>query len=137
MKPFDEYIEDGIIKSQSPDLPRAKALRQESEQSERILKEIIEKIGITDENANYIIKNTYDIIMELIRASMLLKGYNAAGRGAHEAEVAYLAALGFGEKDIEFADKLRYFRNGILYYGKSFDAEYATKVIEYMEKIKK
>ena len=73
--------------------------------------------------------------MELIRAKMLLKGYNTSGLGAHEAEVSYLRVLGFNENDVQFADRLRYFRNGMLYYGTILDEEYAKKVLEFTKKI--
>jgi len=42
--------------------------------------------------------------------------------------------ISFAEKDIRFMNELRYFRNGILYYGKDFDAEYGKKVLEFLEK---
>jgi hypothetical protein len=32
-------------------------------------------------------------------------------------------------------NSLRYFRNGILYYGERFDAEYAKKVLGFLEKV--
>ena len=73
--------------------------------------------------------------MYLIRAKLYLKGYNASGQGAHEAEISYLKILGFAEKDIQFADQMRYFRNGILYYGTALDKEYAEKVIEFTKSI--
>ena len=72
--------------------------------------------------------------MELIRAKMLLAGYNAAGFGAHKAEVSFMRVLGFDEKEVQFADQMRFFRNGIVYYGTSLDAEYAQKVIEFTKK---
>lgn len=62
---------------------------------------------------------------------MLLDGYNASGKGAHEAEVSYLRILKFKETEIQFFDKLRFFRNGMVYYGTSLDKEYAEKVIEF------
>ena len=68
---------------------------------------------------------------------MLEEGYNASGQGAHEAEVSYLRELGFKEKDIQFADQLRYFRNGMLYYGTILDDEYAKLIIEFTNKIYK
>jgi hypothetical protein len=135
VKLFEEYLEDGIAKTQSPDFSRAKSLQKEAEQSKQILEQFINKIGIDDDNANYIIKNSYDIIMELVRAKMLKEGFNTSGKGAHEAEVSYLIKMGLKEKDVEFADSLRYFRNGILYYGKSFDTEYAQKVLDFVEKV--
>jgi len=136
-KPFDEFVKEGIVRKRSPDSSRSGSLQKESEKSYNFLKDIIKNIGISDENANNIIKNTYDIIMELIRADMLIRGFNSSGQGAHEAEVAYLKKIGFSDNDIQFANQLRYFRNGIVYYGKSFDKEYADKVISFLEKIRK
>lgn len=66
---------------------------------------------------------------------MLEQGFNASGRGAHEAEVAYLRKLGIKESIIQFADQLRYFRNRIMYYGKEFDSEYAEKVFLFLKNI--
>lgn len=123
VKLFEEYLEEGIVKLQTPDFSRAKSLQKEAEQSYQILQQFVQKIGIDDKNANYVIKNAYDIIMELIRAKMLKEGFNSLGKGAHEAEVSYLRKIGFNDKEVEFSDQLRYFRNGITYYGKIFDQE--------------
>ncbi len=73
--------------------------------------------------------------MEAIRARMLLDGYNASGAYAHEAEVSYMRILGFDKNDVHFADQLRYFRNGILYYGKTFDKEYAKEAVNFLKRI--
>ncbi len=135
LKKFDEYIEEGTARKQSPDKFRAKSLIAESEDSYKILLSFIEKMNLDDNNANYVIKNAYDIIMELIRAKMLMDGFTTTGKGAHEAEVSYMAKTGFSNKDVDFANDLRYFRNGIMYYGKKFDKEYAKKVLEFLEKM--
>ncbi len=137
IKNFLEFVEEGIVKKQSPDMKRSASLIKESKNSYCVLLEIIKKIGISDKNSNNIIKNAYDIIMELIRAKMLSRGFNSSGQGAHEAEVAYLRELNFSEFDVQFANQLRYFRNGIMYYGKSFDADYARKVLHFLDKIYK
>ncbi len=131
---FEYFIEEGIVKKQAPDKPRAAFLASESEKSHAFLLEIIRNYGITAQNANTVIKLAYDIIMELIRACMLKEGYNASGLGAHEAEVSYLRKIGFNETDIQFANQMRYFRNGITYYGKQLDTEYAKDVFEFMKK---
>lgn len=73
--------------------------------------------------------------MELIKARMLLEGLNASGISAHAAEVSYMRILGFNEKDVQFADQIRYFRNGMLYYGTILDKEYASKVLKFTDKI--
>jgi len=134
IKSFDECIKQGIVKKQSPDKSRAEFLIKESEQNYSFLLELLKKIGLDDKSANNVVKVCYDILMETTRAKMLLGGYNASGSGAHEAEVSYLRTLGFNEKDVQFADQLRYFRNGMLYYGTILDKEYAEQVIEFTKK---
>ncbi|PIN81098.1 hypothetical protein COV13_02325 [Candidatus Woesearchaeota archaeon CG10_big_fil_rev_8_21_14_0_10_32_9] len=135
IKDFEEFIRNGIVKKQSPDKSRAKYLEEESEKAYKFLQKKVSTFGITDETANDLVRSCYDILMESIRAKMLIKGYNASGQGAHEAEVSYLRNLGFKEKDVQFADQLRYFRNGMLYYGTSLEKEYAQKIIEFTDKI--
>ncbi len=132
---FEEFLAQGTVKRQSSNRSRAAFLLTESEKSYAHLLASVEKLGVDDDNANTYVKNSYDILMELIRARMLLDGYNASGQGGHEAEVAYLRVLDFPEKDVQFADQLRYFRNGMLYYGTILDAEYAEKVIAYAKRM--
>ena len=72
--------------------------------------------------------------MFLIRARLYSEGYTSRGLGAHEAEVSFTRHMEFNEKEVQFLDQLRYFRNGILYYGKRLDKEYAEKVIEFTKK---
>ena len=139
MKPirsFSEFLNEGIVKKQFQDKSRAEFLKKESTQAEEFLSKIIEKFGITNENANTIVKESYDILMSLIRARMLIQGFNSSGQGAHEAEVAYLREIGVNEIDVQLADQLRYSRNGIMYYGKNMDPGYAKKAIEVMKRIK-
>ena len=134
VKNFSEYVEEGVVKKQYPDLSRSKFLVKESEKSYSFILKIIKSIGINDDNANSIIKLSYDTVMELIRAEMLTHGYNAIGLGAHQTEVAYMREIGFSENDVQFADRLRYFRNAMMYYGKMLDKEYAEKVLEFTHK---
>lgn len=127
----------GIVKRQSPDEIRAKDLVSQSNSIFKSIMEIVDKIGINEVNSNIIIKESYDAIMSLIRAKMFLAGFNSSGMGAHEGEVAYLRKLNFFELDVQFINQLRYFRNGIMYYGKSFDREYVEKVLEFLKKVRK
>ena len=136
VRDFESFIRDGIVTKRSPDVARSKSLVMESECSYRFLIGVVEKMGTEDENANNIIKSAYDIVMELIRARMLLAGFDASGQGAHEAEVSYMRKLDFSEGDVRFADQLRYFRNGMTYYGKMLDREYAEKVLNFLEKVR-
>ena len=134
LKPFEDFIKEGVVKRLSINSERARSLIIESERKMRSLKVQLEKIGVNEDNANDYVEYCFDTIMNLVRAKLYLKGYSASGQGAHEAEVSYLREMGFTEKDIQFADQLRYFRNGILYYGTSLDKEYADKVLEFTKK---
>lgn len=135
VKAFGEFIKKGIVKRAAQDSNRAISLNTKAERKKDSLKERLDKIGITDKNSEDYIESCYDIIMLLIRAKMISEGYNASGLGAHEAEVSYLRNLGFAENDVQFADQLRFFRNGMLYYGTALDAEYANKVLAFLDKI--
>ena len=135
MKEFREFLEVGIVKRLSPNVLRAKDLIQESERKYKSLKQIINKIGLSNENSNDIIEYCYDIIIGLIRAKMYFDGYKSSGKGAHEAEVSYLMEMGFSETESRFMNEMRYFRNGIKYYGRHFGEDYSKRVVRYMEEM--
>ena len=135
MKNFEYFLNQKIVRKQIPDKSRAEFLIKEAEQNYLYLLELIKKIKISEKNANNFVKVCYDIFMEMIRAKMLVKGYYASGIGAHEAEISYLKEIGFSEGDVQFADRIRFFRNGMLYYGTILDKEYAEKVIAFTKRI--
>lgn len=138
MKPirhFEEFIQDGTVKRQAPDASRSASLSKESLRLYGLLKRIVEEWGISEEDASLIAKTAYDVLMSAIRARMASKGLNSSGHGSHEAEVAYLRELGFKEREVQFADQLRYFRNGVLYYGKELEKEYAETVVKFLNGI--
>ncbi len=134
VKKFEEFIKEGIVKKISVDKNRANNLYLESERKFRLLQKKIEKLGVDDESANDYIEDCYNILIFIIRAKMLEKGYSSSGQGAHEGEVSYSGELEFSDAEVQLLDRLRYFRNGILYYGKRFDKEYANKIIEFTKK---
>jgi len=132
---FEEYVKKGTIKKCSVNKPRAKFLISESEKTFNGLKKRLDIMGIDEDNVNSIIKDCYDILMELIRACLLLDGYTSSGLFAHGAEVSYLINLGFKNKDVSFLNDLRCFRNSITYYGKILTIDYAEKVTEFTKEI--
>ena len=135
VKSFEEFEQEGVARKVTPDPQRAKNLIFQAQRKLSTLNINIEKVGITPENATDYVEHCYDVIMFLLRAKLFLEGYNCSGQGAHEAEVAYTKHLSLGEKEILFLDQLRSYRNGILYYGKQLDIEYAQKVIVFTKKI--
>ncbi len=134
-KSFEEYLDLGIIKKSFVDKSRAEFLINETQNSLGGLNERLEKVGIKDNNANSIIKDCYDLLMELVRAKMLLDGFNASGAYAHEAGVSYLQKLNFPELEVYFLNEMRYFRNSATYYGKILSKEYAEKVVDFFRKL--
>lgn len=132
---FEHYIAQGIVKKQSANFPRAEFLNKESEKSFIGLKNRVEKMKIDEFNANSIIKDIQDIILEKIRAKMLLNGFNASGNFAHEAEVSYMYQLNFSDYEISFVNELRQARNGITYYGKLYEVSYADKCYKFLTEI--
>lgn len=135
LKQFDEFLDNGTIRQITPDNNRAKSLARESVNRMKFLESVVKSIGITDENANYIVENSYDAIMERIRSAMLKEGLSSSGLGAHEAEVSYSGRLGLSEHEIRFLNELRYRRNGILYYGEDCLKNYALETYEFAKKI--
>lgn len=132
LKKFEEFPSD-VVRKTSPSIFRARSLKEESERKYKSMNIVLKKIGLSNDNANDIIEYCYDIALNLIRAKLYLDGFSCSGKGAHEAEVAYMRVIGFREKDVIFMNDLRYFRNGIKYYGDRFDKQYAEKVIKYLE----
>ena len=132
---FEHYLEQGIVKKQSSNIPRAKFLFDESSKAKIGLDRRVEKMGIDEFNVNSIIKDVHDIIIEMIRAKMFVDGFSASGNFAHEAEVSYLKKLNFLESEIIFINELRMARNGITYYGKLYQVDYAIKVVDFLKKI--
>lgn len=132
---FQYYLKEGIVKKQSPNIPRSEFLKEESNKSFIGLTNRIEKLGIDEFSANSIIKDIQDIILEKLRSKMLLEGLNASGNYAHEAEVAYMRVLNFSDYEISFVNELRQARNGITYYGKIYEVSYATKCYKFLNEI--
>ena len=75
IRDFREFINESIVKKQNPNKSRANFLIKESERSYKLLFEMIEKMKVNDDNANMFVRLCYDILMEIIRAKMLVEGY--------------------------------------------------------------
>lgn len=133
MKELKEFQKSMIVRKQSPNKERAKSLIAEATQKKEYLDITLKMIPKEKWNPNVISDQCYDILMELIRAKMFLDGYNAGN--SHEAEVSYMQVLGFDESETKNMDELRYYRNGTKYYGTVLNAEYAEKIIMFLDKM--
>jgi hypothetical protein len=132
LRKFEEFILLKIVTKQSPDNERAKNLILESEDKLKFFEKVKRKIGREELNSNYIIETCYDILIELLRAKILTLGYKT---DSHEAEISYMRNLNFSEREVAFMNQLRYVRNGIKYYGRILEQDYADEVFIFMERI--
>jgi len=66
LKNFDEFLKKGIVNRRKPDLIRSKALVKEAKKRKLFLEQMKKKLGLSNENANYFIENSYDVLIELI-----------------------------------------------------------------------
>ena len=133
MKTFAEYLSSGIVRKQKANPERAKSLLAEAEKKRAFMIKVIENFSLRETEPNFVVESCYDILIELIRAKMFFDGYNS--QSSHEAEVSYMGFLSFSNAEIIFMDELRYFRNGIKYYGRIMDFEYVQKVLEFHNRI--
>jgi len=136
LRNFEEFLKEGIVRRITPDISRSNFLKIEVAKSYAFLMKLVNTFKIDNQNANSIIKLCYDVTMESIRIKMLSQGYSSSGNFSHEAEVSYLRKMDFLEEEVLFVNELRYFRNSIIYYGKILDKEYATKIFNFLKKIK-
>ena len=132
LREFREFVEQGSVVRQSPDKHRARSLVEELGKKRAFLDYILKNTPKEEVYPNFVIDYCYDIILEYVRARMILDGYNS---DSHEAEVAYMRVLGFSNAEVRLVDELRYFRNGIKYYGKVMGWDYGKKVISFINKI--
>lgn len=131
LKKFEEFLSSETVRKQNIDIERAKNLILESQEKYTFFNKVKEKLRIENLSPNYIVETAYDILIEIIRAKLLLKGHTT---DSHEAEISYMRNLKFSEETVNFMNELRYFRNGIKYYGKRLNREYAKKVLVFLEK---
>lgn len=133
IKKFEEFIKLGIVKKQLPNKARALSIIEEVKGKKQYLEISIKSIPKENLNANVIIDQCYDILIEIIRAKLYIEGYNIGN--SHEAEVSYLRLLKFSESEVRFMDELRYYRNGTKYYGTILNMGYAEQTLLFMKKI--
>jgi hypothetical protein len=76
LKGFEEFLYNGVVKKQSVDGDRARNLILESKDKYIFFKKVKMSIGVEELNSNYVVETCYDILIELLRAKVLLDGYN-------------------------------------------------------------
>ena len=80
LKPFADFIKDGVVKKVSANPERARSLITESERKMRSIKLQLEKIGVIEDNANDYVEHCFDSLVSMVMAKLYLKGYSASGQ---------------------------------------------------------
>ena len=106
LKRFEEFLREGIVRKQQPNIERAESLLKETEDKKQFLEDSIKIIPVGKMYPNFIVDSCYDILIETLRAIMFIEGFNSGT--SHEAEVSYLRILGFEEYEVRFMNELRY-----------------------------
>lgn len=129
MADFEYFIAKGDVKRQTKNEILAKALLRGS--ADRL--SFIKRLGLSEENAKYIVENSYDVIRELIEARLSIDGFKSY---SHEATILFLKKFPeFKESEISFIDNLRKIRNGIKYYGKEAHVNEAKTALNFLNSV--
>ncbi|MBM3303515.1 MAG: hypothetical protein FJY76_00315, partial [Candidatus Aenigmarchaeota archaeon] len=68
---FEEFLDSGAVKRQSPNRQRAFSIIEETGGKTRFLGVSMKSVPSKEMNPNFIVDSCYDIIIEMVRARML------------------------------------------------------------------
>ncbi len=124
MKRFEEYVEDGEVKTGSASPAEADSLRR---QARARFREEIEEEEITRGNATFKFEDAYEALRQFLQSFMAEEGYKPY---SHEAIIAFALEreiLTRGEANR--MDKFRKVRNDIKYRGETTNVDRAKEMI--------
>ncbi len=123
---WEECLEDDNVRRITPDVERAKSLREIAKERMSLFDEINKK------NCNFMLEDCYTSLLEVIQSLAFKKGYN----------ILNYVCLGYFLRDIlkredlfRTFDDLRYKRNSLTYYGTKIDFEVSKQAIKNCKRI--
>jgi len=123
---FQDCIDEGSTKRQTPDNARANSLIATAKERINLIKEINEK------NCNFVFEDYYTSIMEILQAMCFSKGLNVLN---HICLCYYLRDELKREDLYKIFDDIRFKRNSLTYYGNRMDFATAKDAIEKSKKL--
>ncbi len=109
IRQFNEYLQEGDVENQSPDLNEAKALMSKAERRLSYIKEH----QVKEQNADLIFEDAYNVMREASHALMSAAGYKPL---SHEVVIAYLRDNEkLDQSVVERFDSYRKLRNRVQY----------------------
>ena len=119
----------------TPDKVRAKSMLDTAKSTELYVKEIIEKVGVK-ENQSPLVRDYYEIIRELITAVMFCDGLKATSEMSHKEAIDYLSEYNeFSQDEIAELQDLRDKRNKSSYEGRPIKSPYLENKKEKLDRI--
>ena len=119
----------------TPDKVRAKSMLDMAKNTEIYVSEIIEKVGIK-ENQSPLVRDYYEVIRELITAIMFCDGLKVIGEMAHKEAIDYLTEYKeFSQDEINELQDLRDRRNKSSYEGRPIKSPYLENKKEKLDLI--
>jgi len=124
VKEFKQFIEEGKVEKTQQNPAQAKSLMQKAEKRLSYVKER----GITDQNSELVLEDSYEAIRESLDSFLILDGFKSY---SHEASIIY----GFEELDLSYSkanklNKFRKLRNDSKYRGEDIEKREAEQITE-------
>ena len=128
IREFQYYIDEGLVKKQSPNLEEARSLMRKA--MKRF--EYIKNQEITEQAASFIFEDVYEAFREAAQALMSLKGFKPY---SHEALISFLRKFhNFSEHDLSSFDRYRILRNKTVYSAVGISAGTCRQAFAFLER---
>ena len=128
IKPFQYYLDEKLVKRQSPNSEEACSLMTKS--LERF--EYIKKQEITNTTASFVFEDIYEAFREAAQALMSLKGFKPY---SHEALIAFLKKFhNLSEEDSSSFNRYRILRNKTVYSAATVSIEVCKQSLAFLER---
>ena len=125
IKPFEQYVLDGSVEKQLPDIQEAHALMSKAEKRLKY----ISQNKITEDYAEFAFEDAYDVMREAAQSLMSITGYKPL---SHEAIIAYLRDKEqISQSYIDAFDRFRKLRNKSLYEAQNVSATKAEEAVAF------
>jgi hypothetical protein len=123
MESFEYYLKNKLVRKESKNLERARALVNDAFQRIQDVNSInIEKVP------KLAFEHTYDALRDFCDAVLIAEGFKSY---SHEASIVYLSKKGFGLDKVMQLDNFRFKRNGSKYYGHKVGIAQVREILEF------
>lgn len=124
---FQYYLDENLIKQESPDKEEARSLIEKAFQRMRFVKDL----GIDEKTSTFIFEDIYECLREASQSLMSLKGYKPY---SHEAVIAFLKEFyKFSEHEITTFNRYRILRNNCVYKAAKVSPETCKEALKFLE----